>query len=282
MKMSTYNNFNNTMSASERTALAFMSTLPMKVVPMQTFAPHLPVHYRDGDGVELLGKPDALCLQPLTKTYIENKNGILNDHRSKASCHRALQGEFNYTMETDEPKPYLFLTKHFKHNNFPFLMANSWNNSLLKLLALQRLHGWERFLVVFAKTPHARDAERYNNAQLVWCTNDTLAQMLAVIELAAHGVYYPFRLDARRSGYSITVEPSPNPAHHGFTSEQIAADNRACFESVVAAAAAAEEAVATARAARIAELVSRPAVAIPAGSIRLAPSSATTANGGRK
>jgi hypothetical protein len=272
-------NDNNTyMSASERKALAHFATLPMNIVPMQTFYPRLPTSYRDGDGVELNGKPDALCKQRLSFTYIESKKGILNDHRSKTSCHRALQQEFDYTMGTDEPKSYKFLTDYFKFNNFPFLMANAWNASLYKVLALQKLHGFEKYLPVFADNPHARDAERYQKAGLVWATHATDAQMLAVIELAAHGLYYPFCLDARRSGYYITVEPSPNPAHLGFTPEQIAADNRACFESVVAAAAEAEDAVAAARAASIAEFVvkSRPAVAasLAAADIRIAPAAA--------
>jgi hypothetical protein len=268
------NNTNAYMSASERTALAHFATLPMNIVPMQNFYPRLPTTYRDGAGTELMGKPDALCKQARSFTFIESKNGILNDHRSKDSCHRALQEEFNYTMESDEPKPYLFLTKHFKHNNFPFLMANAWNQSLYKLLALQKLHGFEKYLPVFAANPHARDAERYAAAGLVWATHDTDAQMLAVIELSAHGFYYPFCLDARKSGYVITVEPRPNPAHAGFTPDQITADNRACYEAVVAAAGAVEEAAKAVRAARIAELVSRPRAVVavnPDEPMRVAP-----------
>jgi hypothetical protein len=267
-------NDNNTyMSASERKALAHFATLPMNIVPMQNFYPRLPTSYRDGAGDELTGKPDALAKQRRSFTFIESKAGILNDHRSRASCHRALQAEFNYTMESDEPKSYVLLTKHFKHNNFPFMLANSWNQSLYKVLALQRLHGWERFLVVFANNPHARDAERYQKAGLVFATHETLAQMLAVIKLATHGLYYPFCLDARRSGYYITMEPSPNPAHLGLAPEQIAADNRASFEEVVAAAAAAEESAKAERAAEIAEYVARrtAAAAIPAAPARVAP-----------
>lgn len=107
----------------------------------------------------------------------------------------------------------------------------------------------------------------------MFCTNDTLARTLGIIELAALGLYFPFLLDARRSGYSITVEPSPNPAHQGFTGEQIAADNRASFEAVVAAAADAEEAVAAAHAAEVAEFYAclKAAAAIPAAPIRVAP-----------
>jgi hypothetical protein len=44
-----------------------------------------------------------------------------------------------------------------------------------------------------------------------------------------------FCLDARHSGYTITVKPAPNPDHQDFTTEQIDAANRAQFEAVVAA-----------------------------------------------
>lgn len=88
---------------------------------------------------------------------------------------------------------------------------------------------------MFAQNPTAADAERYTKAGLVYCTNATLEQMLAVIDLAAHGLYYPFFLDAYRSGYTVTVNPMPNPAHAGFSPEQVAAANRAQFEAVVAA-----------------------------------------------
>lgn len=154
------------------------------------------------------------------------------------------------------PKSYAFLTGHFKFNNFPFLMKNSWNQSLYKVLALQKLHGFEKFLPVFTNNPRARDAERYVKAGLVFCTLATEAQMLAIIELAAHGLYFPFRLNARLSGYVIDVEPKPNPAFEGFTPEQITAANRASFEEVVAAAEAAEATQAAEEAAeREAELI---------------------------
>ncbi len=130
------------MSASERTALGFMATLPMKIVPKQTFAPLLPIHYRDGDGVELLGKPDSLCKQARSYTFIENKNGVLNHHLTKESCHRALQQEFDRTMHDGREKSYSALTAHFRVANMAFLLENSWNQSLWKVLAQQSQYGW--------------------------------------------------------------------------------------------------------------------------------------------
>jgi hypothetical protein len=224
---------NSSISASERTALGFMATLPMKIIPKQTFAPHLPIQYRDGDGVELIGKPDALCIQHLTKTHIENKNGVLNHHLTKESCHRALQQEFDRTMHDGREKSYSALTAHFRVANMAFLLENSWNQSVWKVLALQSLHGWDKYLVCFKRNPSAKDAERYIKAGLVFCVEATLAQMLHVIELAAHGVYITITLEAPRSGYAMTVNASPNPAHEGLTPEQFAAANRAAYEAVV-------------------------------------------------
>jgi hypothetical protein len=222
------------MSASERTALAHFATLPQQVVPMQTFHPRVKPEYRDGAGAELWAKPDALAKQAKTYTFIESKAGSLNCHPSRESCHRALESEYAFTMHDGRPKEYNELTAHFRHANFPFLIANSWNNSLYKVAALQAQYGWQRYLVVFAKSPSFRDAQRYAEAQLVWCTNDTLAQMLAVIELAAHGVYYPFHYVAPRAKYRIVVSPEPNPAHAGLSPDQVTAANRAQYEAVLA------------------------------------------------
>jgi hypothetical protein len=59
--------------------------------------------------------------------------------------------------------------------------------------------------------------------------------MLTATDLASHGMYYPFCLDARRNGYTVTVNSKPNPDYGGFTHAQIAAANRAKYEAVVAA-----------------------------------------------
>ncbi|MGJ7915456.1 hypothetical protein ACI48D_08265 [Massilia sp. LXY-6] len=230
----------STQSASERAALAFYATLPFPVDPAQSFAPHLPIYYRDGAGIELEGRPDALCTQH--HTFIESKAGTLNNHRDKASSHWALQQEYTRRMQDGRDKPYNFLTDYFYWVDPGFLHDNAWNQSLFKVLALQALHGWERYVVCFQRNPSAADAKRYAEAGLVFCTEATLSQMLGVIDLASHGFYYPFTLRAPRSGYSITVNPAPNPDYAGFTPEQITSANRAKYEAVVADARAAAQA----------------------------------------
>jgi len=199
------------LSKSEREALAFYATLPVPVVPSQTFAPD-PIHYADHTGAEHEGRPDARCIQPLTRVHVESKCGKrLNDHRTKASSHWALQQEYGRRTHDGRPHPYNFYTAYFKHADPVFLQDNAWNNSIYKLLALQALHGWARFMVSFRRNPPKADAQWYYDCGLIWCTDATLNQMLGVIEFAAHGLYFPFRLDARRSGYMLGVNPAPNP-----------------------------------------------------------------------
>lgn len=222
-------------SVAERTALAKFAKLPFNITPSQSFAPLLTNSYRDGAGVELIGKPDALCTQANCYTYFEIKAGRLNDHRDKASSHRALQDEYTSRTYDMRDKSYAYLTDYFYRTDKLFLHDHAFNQSLWKVLAMQTQYGWERYLVVFSQNPKSADAERYAESGLVWCTVATVETMLTVIAAAAEGFYFPFFLNAYRSGYTVTVNPFPNPAHAGFTPEQVAAANRAQFEAVVAA-----------------------------------------------
>lgn len=222
-------------SIAERESLAFFKTLPVKVDPTQSFLPLAIEHYLDGAGTKQRGKPDALFTQPRTFTFIECKDGKLNSHPDMASCHWALQSEFARRTRDGTDKTYSFLTEHFNRTDKAFMLANTWNNSLFKVLALQALHGWEKYVVCFKGNRPAAEARYYAEHGLVFCTNASVNSMLATIELAAHGVYFPFRLHAPRCGYTIDVNTSPNPEHAGFTPEQITAANRAKYEAIVAA-----------------------------------------------
>lgn len=229
-------------SISERKALAFFATLPLPVVPSQTFAP-LPIHHQDYAGAVHEGRPDALCQQPRTRVNVESKCGKrLNNHHTKASCYDALQSEYAYRMHDGRNHPYNFYTSHFLKADPVFLQENAWNNSIWKLLAQQALYGWDSFVVCFAKNPPAADAAWYAECNLVWCTQATINQMLGIIELAAHGLYFPFRLDAHRSGYIATMNPAPDPEHAGLSPEQLQATRRTAYEAVIAAAIAARKA----------------------------------------
>jgi len=221
-------------SKAEAAALAKVAKLQFSIKRTQSFLPLLPSRYLDGAGVELFGKPDALCTQSHCFTYLEFKAGRLNHHLDKASSYRALLDEYTIRMHDARDRPYNDLTAYFQSTDPAFLHDHAFNQSLFKVLAMQQQFGWERYLVVFAQNPKAVDSERYAAAGLVWCTLATLETMLTVIAAAAEGFYYPFYLNAHRSGYTVTVNPFPNPAYAGFTSEQVAAANRAQFEAVVA------------------------------------------------
>lgn len=222
-------------SKAELASLAKFAKLPFNIKPTQTFAPLLPSSYRDGAGVELAGKPDAVCVQARCFTYIECKSSQLNHHPDKHSSWWALQQEYTLKMHDGRDKDYNFLTAHFFRNDPVFLKENAWNQSLFKVAAMQAQYGWQHYIVCFARNPSAADAKRYAEAGLVFCTDATLSQMLTVIDLASHGMYFPFFLDAHLSQYITTVNPTPNPDYEGFTPEQIVAANRAKYEAVIAA-----------------------------------------------
>lgn len=231
----------NVISKAEQKSLAKFATLPFDIKATQTFAPLLTGEYRDGAGVTLYGKPDALCIQSHCSTFIEIKASSLNHHVDKQSSWWALQQEYTHWTHDGVDKDYNYLTAYFARTNPAFLNRNAWNQSLFKVAAMQAQYSWERYLVCFANNPSEADAKRYAEVGLVFCTNATLAQMLTVIDLASQGLYFPFFLDAHRSGYLTTVNPTPNPDYEGFTPEQIVAANRAKYEAIVAASLAESE-----------------------------------------
>lgn len=222
--------------------LAFFATLPLPVLPSQTFTP-LPIHYQDYAGAVHEGRPDGLCTQPRTRVNVESKcNKRLNSYHTNASCYDATQSEYVYRMHDGRNHPYNFYTAHFINADPVFLQENAWNNSIWKLLAQQALYGWDSFIVCFTKNPPAVDGAWYAECKLVWCTQATINQMLGITELAAHRLYFPFRLDAHRGGYIATMNPAPNP-EHGLSPDQLVTTRRTAYEAVIAAAIAAGKAV---------------------------------------
>lgn len=217
------------MSASEREALAFYATLPVPVIATQSFSPLLPSLYRDGAGVELEGRPDALATQCRSYTFIESKNGTLNFHPDKASSHRALQDSYTLMMHDGREKPYNFLTDYFYRTNSRLLLDHAWNHSLFKVLALQAELGWQRYVVCFKKNPAWRDAKRYTDAGLVFCTEKTLMDMLRTIELAQHGFFVPFVLKTRMYGFTVTA----NVDDRSRSTVEVATSDRIKFEAAV-------------------------------------------------
>lgn len=194
-------------SKSELSAAPLFASLPAPAFPRQSFAPELPSVYLDGENVPRTGKPDFICEQARTFTFFEYKAGKLNRHLSQNSSHAALQAEYGYHRD----QTHAFLSNHFWNNGYrsgqQICRDHAYNHSLFKVLALQALHGWEQYIVVFEKNPKPEDAEAYCAAGLVWCTEKTVHRLLASIDLCAHGVYFPFALHTTK--YSVTVQPSP-------------------------------------------------------------------------
>ena len=228
-------------SVSERSAAPVFASMFAPAFPRQRFEPELSPIYLDGGNVSRKGKPDYVCHQARTVTFIEWKFGKLNRHLSQASSHEALQAEYGY----HRPQSHDFLSDHFWFNGYPsgkvICLDHGHNHSLYKVLALQSLHSWAQYVVVFKLPPKPEDAKAYCEAGLVFCTQATLYKLLASIDLCAHGVPFPFAFHTTK--YSVTVQPGPPTSPEA---------RRVVFEAVVAAETAARDASATKAAADIA------------------------------
>ena len=228
-------------SKSEVSAASVFAAMYAPAYPRQSFEPERSPVYLDGGNVPRKGKPDYVCHQARTVTFIEWKFGRLNRHLSQASSHEALQAEYGY----HRPQSHDFLSDHFWFNGYPsgkvVCLDHGHNHSLYKVLALQSLHSWEQYVVVFKLPPKPEDAEAYCNAGLIWCTQATAQRLLACIDLNAHGVPYPFYL--RTTKYTVIVQPGPPTSPEA---------RRVVFEATIATEIAARHASATRAAADIA------------------------------
>lgn len=211
-------------SISESSAAPFYASMYAPAYPRQRFEPELSPTYVDGGNKTRTGKPDYVCHQARTVTFIEHKFGRLNRHLSQDSSHAALQAEYGH----HRPQSHSFLSDHFWFNGYPsgkvICVDHGYNHSLFKLLALQAEHGWWNYIVVFAENPKPEDANAYCDMGLVFCTKATAQRLLASIDLWAHGVPYPFAFHTRK--YSVTVQPGL---------ELSPAERRATYEAVVVA-----------------------------------------------
>ena len=211
------------MSSSELSAAPLFRSMYAPAFPRQSFAPELPTTYHDGGNVVRDGKPDYLCKQTLTNTFIEHKFGRLNRHLSQDSSHAALQAEYGH----HRPQSHSFLSNHFWTNGYRsgqvLCLEHGHNHSLYKVLALQAEHGWWQYIVVFKANPTPADAKAYCEAGLVWCTEASVERLLASIDLCAHGVYFPFAFHTTK--YSVHVQPGPKLSPDA---------RRAVFEAVIA------------------------------------------------
>lgn len=223
-------------STAEASAAATLAHLPFPAYPCEDFAEAgLSTTYQDAESATLIGKPDFLVRQSRSFTALEFKAGKLNHHLTHESSRAALQRDYEaYTGRYSfDPLPHS-LTSGYLHQRRPVsCLTHGFNHALFKVLALQAEHGWQRYVVVFEKTPAKRDATRYLKAGLVFCTVATLPDMLRTIELAQYGIFVPFVFAPKRANYSFTVTPD----HHdrGRSAESVRASDRTKFETAVAA-----------------------------------------------
>jgi hypothetical protein len=227
----------NFASKAERLAAPILAAQPAPSKPCQSFSDAgLSDSYMDAANESCDGKPDFLCVQAHSFTLLELKDGDLNFHVTHESSRAALQSEY----EAMTGRAYVESLPHSKMSGALFdaghhraCLDHGFNHSLWKLLALQAAHGWQRYVAVFVKTPPKRLAMQYLAAGLVFCTLDTLPDMLRTIELCQHGFFVPFIFISKRAKYWYSV--TPDHTDHGKPAEAILASDRAKFEAAAAA-----------------------------------------------
>lgn len=222
-------------SAAEAAAAVALAQLPFPAKPCESFgAAGLPATYQDAGNETHTGKPDFLICQPQSFTFLEFKAGKLNHHLTHESSRSALQSEYEQCAGriSSDRLPHSVTSSYLYSRRPRACIDHGFNHSLFKALALQAEHGWQRYLVCFDKTPSKRDAERYLETGLVFCTLDTLPNMLRTIELAQHGIFMPFVFHSKRAKYGFSV--TPDHADRGRQVAFIRESDRAKFEAVVA------------------------------------------------
>lgn len=202
--------------------------------PCSHFSPLLSKFYTDADGIELEGRPDFVMKLGDNEIYIELKDGVLNSHRTQASSTEALRDAYRFHLgKSGDGMTHAELSRAlYKSDRKGQMLAreNAFNHSLFKLAAMQARYGWLRYMVVFKDTPKPKDAHRYVDAGLVWCTLATLPDMLRSIELLQHGFQIPFYFNRRKISMSVT----PDPASCGLTPDEVEASDRAKFLAAAA------------------------------------------------
>lgn len=178
--------------------------------PCNTFAPQLSPIYQDASGDEMEGKPDFVVPCDHGDVFIEIKDGALNNHYTLESSREALAGEYMRILRSPAggmTHSELSTALH-RSGTAGYLasLAEGFNHSLWKVLALQAQHGWRHYVVCFINNPKPADAERYAAAGLIWCTLEMLSQFLIRLELEAEGVPIPYLHETRKYNYTVTFD----------------------------------------------------------------------------
>jgi len=174
------------------------------------FAPYLSPIYHDASGNELEGKPDFVVPCEHGEVFIELKDGPLNNHYTRESSREALAGEYIRILRSPASCMSHSELSTALHRSglagYLASLAEGFNHSLWKVLALQAQHGWRHYVVCFIDNPKPADAERYAAAGLIWCTLKRLPQFLIRLELEAEGVAIPYVHEAKKYGYTVQFD----------------------------------------------------------------------------
>lgn len=218
-------------SKAEKKAAPAIAALGGK--PCDTFDVVDSRFYLDAGGEVLKAKPDFVFERPNSCIFIELKDGDLNHQYTQDSSRKAL--EIAYVSYFHRPCDRLTYNQICKelYDAGPStrarvdLLENGFNQSLWKQAAVQARIGWQRLVIVFARTPPKRHAKRYLEAGLVFCTLDTLPDMLRTIELCQHGIFMPFVFHSARAKYGYTV--TADHASTKLSFDEVEASDRTKF-----------------------------------------------------
>jgi hypothetical protein len=199
------------------------------------FPADMPSAYLDADGERHTAKPDYVIPRDGYTVVVEGKGSILNNHHTFASSHEALKEAYREhfyrpgdNMTHAQLSTALF---HYSRRGQLSILRNAFNHSRWKQAAVQAVHGWQRFILVFKSPPCKYEAKRYIDAGIVFATSKTLPDLLLTIELSQKGFLIPFVFKAR--GYSFSV--MPDSASRTLSTEMVQANDRAKFLAAVAA-----------------------------------------------
>jgi hypothetical protein len=175
-----------------------------------SFEPYLSSFYHDASGEELEGKPDFVIQRQHGPVFIDLKAGALNNHYTRESSREALADEYMRLFHRPADglsHAALSSALHKSPGRFGTVAAlQAFNHSLWKVLALQALHGWHRYIVCFQQNPKPAEAERYCAAGLVWCTLKTLPQLLMHIDLNTAGIPTSFVHGAQKFHFKVEFD----------------------------------------------------------------------------
>jgi len=200
-----------------------------------TFPGGMPDAYLDASGEQHTARPDFTVPLSTHAVLIEAKGGSLNNHYTHASSTDALKDAYrDHFYRSGDSLTHSQLSNalfYYTRRGQLDALRHGFHHSRWKQAAVQAVHGWQRFILVFKTAPCKYDAEQYCKAGIVFCTLKTLPDLLLTIELSQKGFLIPFVFQARSYSFSVM----PDPASRNLSAEMVQANDRAKLMAAVAA-----------------------------------------------